>query len=412
MTTRTTLWAVVAWLAATSCIYPRDAPAGVPTPLSIDPEIRIGLPAVDAATLLGNGGLRFRDPSGTELGVAAAGGTVAAAVRGGVVSLRGAGVEISGAMLMVSSLDSSDVVDLGGRSYRGAMELRPVGGRLLVVNIIGLEDYLAGVVGAEMGPRAVGEEAALRAQAVASRTYALRNLGRWREQGYDLSSDVAAQVYAGVLHESPASREAVIATRGQVLTWQGELIEAFYSSTCAGHTEAGLAVFPGGDKPYLLAAPDTAPGGNAWCAISPRYQWTETWTGAQLTDILRRTLAAERLSTSRVNDLRDINVIDRTTSRRVGSLELIGARGKTLVAGQAIRRVLSPVSGGWLRSTDFRIRISTRGARIDRLTVEGRGNGHGVGLCQWGAIGRARAGQDYISILMSYFPGTQLDQRY
>ena len=82
------------------------------------------------------------------------------------------------------------------------------------------------------------------------------------------------------------------------------------------------------------------------------------------------------------------------------------------MSGQAIRRVLSPADGGLLRSDDFTIRVSRTGARIERVDIEGRGNGHGVGMCQWGAIGRARAGQDYRTILTSYFPGTEIQRLY
>ncbi|PKL93648.1 MAG: hypothetical protein CVV20_02560, partial [Gemmatimonadetes bacterium HGW-Gemmatimonadetes-1] len=121
---------------------------------------------------------------------------------------------------------------------------------------------------------------------------------------------------------------------------------------------------------------------------------------------------AEKLPRARANDLRDLRPAARTASGRVASLDLVGSGGSTAVQGQSIRRVLSPEPGTWLRSTDFTIKVTRSGSRIERVTVEGRGNGHGVGMCQWGAIGRARAGQDYATILMSYFPGTELQRIY
>jgi stage II sporulation protein D len=96
----------------------------------------------------------------------------------------------------------------------------------------------------------------------------------------------------------------------------------------------------------------------------------------------------------------------------VATVEFVGRNGATPVSGQAIRRVLSPPEGGILRSTSFTIRISRTGGRIERVDIDGQGNGHGVGMCQWGAIGRSRAGEDYQTILASYFPGTEIEPAY
>ena len=115
---------------------------------------------------------------------------------------------------------------------------------------------------------------------------------------------------------------------------------------------------------------------------------------------------------ARANDLTEMRVLDRTGTGRIATLELTGRNGRTAVSGQAIRRVLAPTAGGMLRSTDFTVKLGRRGGKIERVTIEGRGYGHGVGMCQYGAIGRARAGQDYQTILTSYFPGTLLSRIY
>jgi stage II sporulation protein D len=127
--------------------------------------------------------------------------------------------------------------------------------------------------------------------------------------------------------------------------------------------------------------------------------------------VLRRTLAAEKLLAP-AGGVRDIRVTGRDVSGRVASIELAGQHGGTTVAGLAIRRVLAPADGGLLLSTDFTIRISRSGGRIERVDIDGRGSGHAVGMCQWGAIGRARAGQDDRTILASYFPGTEIQRLY
>ena len=127
-------------------------------------------------------------------------------------------------------------VRVNGRGYRGVAEFLRDRTGLTVVNRVGMEGYLLGVVTAEMGRRSSVELAALRAQAVVSRTYALRNLGRWRAQGFDLYATVADQAYGGIGAESPEARVAVSDTRGRVLTYNGALIEAFFYSTCGGRT--------------------------------------------------------------------------------------------------------------------------------------------------------------------------------
>ncbi len=386
---------------------PLDEPAA-PPPAALEPEIRISLfDGVTRPRVGAPGGLRVIDPDEGELAVLPPGTAVTAAVRGDLVILEGAGRTLSRRALVVRATDDGEPVEVNGRGYRGALELGRGGDGVRVVNRLAMEEYLVGVVSAEMGRRTAQERAALEAQAVAARTYALRHLGRGG-QGFDLVATVSAQVYHGTAREEPLAREAVAATRGQILTWDGAPIDAFYSSTCGGHTESAGAVFVGGDRPYLPARPDVADDGTAWCAASPRFRWRERWTAQELAAILRRTLAAEGLSTARATDLREMRVLDRSGSGRIATLELAGSAGRTPVRGSAIRRVLATTGGGLLWSADFTVRISRQGGRLERVEAEGRGSGHGVGMCQWGAIGRARAGQDYRTILTSYYPGTEL----
>jgi stage II sporulation protein D len=263
-----------------------------------------------------------------------------------------------------------------------------------------------------MGRRAPGEEEALKAQAIASRTYAIRNQGRWKVRGYDLAGTTSDQIYGGEGSENTMATAAVAATRGQILTWNNEPIDAFYFSTCGGRTEDGVAAFAGAARPYLRSIDDVDESGTPWCASSPRLHWSAGWSAAELAATLRRSLPAENLPAAFGSNVTDLRIVDRTRTGRVATLALVGRNGRTLLTGQAIRRVLSPPEGGPLRSNDFTIRISRRGGRIERVDIDGRGNGHGVGMCQWGAIGRARAGQDYRTILASYFPGTEIQRVY
>jgi stage II sporulation protein D len=141
---------------------------------------------------------------------------------------------------------------LNGKPYRGVLDVS-LGrdGRLLVVNQLGMEEYLLGVVPAELSPATYPEEAALEAQAIAARTYALKNMGRFRADGYDLTDNAATQVYGGVSLEKEISNDAVRKTLGIAIYYNGKLIDAMYMSTCGGRTEDFSNVFDTAPVPYL-----------------------------------------------------------------------------------------------------------------------------------------------------------------
>ncbi|MFQ5669524.1 MAG: SpoIID/LytB domain-containing protein [Acidobacteriota bacterium] len=147
-------------------------------------------------------------------------------------------------------------VSVNGKRYRGVVEIfvHPAG-RLGVVNRVNLEDYLRGVVPEEMGPELYAEIEALKAQTVAARTYAVRNRGQYAEEGYDICETARCQVYGGVDSEHSLTDHAVEASEGQVLTYQGALINALFTSTCGGQTENVENVFPEQKEPYLRSVP-------------------------------------------------------------------------------------------------------------------------------------------------------------
>jgi stage II sporulation protein D len=302
---------------------------------------------------------------------------------------------------------------INGRSYRGMIEVLRDGTGITVVNRLGMEAYLLGVVSAEMGRRAPSEQSALEAQAVVSRTFALRKLGRRRTQGFDLSATVSDQVYSGVAAETPEGRAAVLETRGQVLTYNGRTAEAFFYSTCGGRTAAGVEVFRGAAQPYLRSVADQAGNGSAYCSISPRYRWHEEWTGDALRATLQRNLpAVSGLRGDDIRQVRDVRVDRRTQSGRVDQLTIALSGPEVKVGGSSIRQVLRSASGELLRSNAFSVAVTGAGSRVTHLAVDGMGAGHGVGFCQWGAVGRARTGQGYQQILTAYFPGTRVARSY
>jgi stage II sporulation protein D len=399
-------------LLVAACAPPEPEAAPVPVPAAPDPRIRIGVLVNVRQAVIGGDLLVIVDPDEGTVREVAPGTSLAAAPRGAMISVSGSGARIERHMLVLHPADSGGSIRINGRAYRGALELRRGDSGLVVVNVVSLEQYLIGVVGAEMGLRAPEEIEALKAQAIVSRTYAIKNQGRWKNLGFDLVGNVGDQAYGGQNNETPLAAMAVAATRGQVVTWNGQPIDAFFFSTCAGRTEEGSAAFAGASRPYLRSIDDLDPSGTPWCATSPRMRWKTGWTAAQMSATLRRTLASENLPGARATDLRDVRPGDRNGSGRVATITLVGRNGQTALSGQAIRRVLSPPGGGILWSNDFTIRISRTGGKLERIDIDGRGNGHGVGMCQWGAIGRARAGEDDRTILTSYFPGTEIQRLY
>jgi len=174
------------------------------------------------------------------------------------------GDELSAASVVPSR--SEETLSADGLTYRGAMEVRPGEAGLTVVNVVNVEDYLKGVVPNELSPDAFPQLEALKAQAVAARTYVLRNRGGYAAHGYDICATPSCQVYRGKSTEKALSTQAVDDTRGMIASYQGALINALYTSTCGGHTETGANIFEGEDVPYLVGV-SCAPEREAWATI-------------------------------------------------------------------------------------------------------------------------------------------------
>jgi stage II sporulation protein D len=301
-----------------------------------------------------------------------------------------------------------------GRRYRGRVNITAGRGGLTLVNRLGVESYIAGVVGPEIGARRPDELAAVRAQAVVSRSFAIRNRGRWDAFGFDAYADTRDQVYLGVAAETNQVWDAVRETAGQVLRYDGDVIDAFFHSTC-GFSTAGVdeAFATARTRPYLRPVSDASGGGHYYCDISPRFRWREEWDASKLRAILSRTLGTV---TPRSGDglqrITDITVSRTTKSGRVGELRIVFERGDVRVPGPDVRSVLRPEADRMLQSAAFQLTVTKVNGEVSRLVAAGAGSGHAVGMCQWGAIGRARAGQDYGKILTTYFPGTKIEKIY
>lgn len=312
--------------------------------------------------------------------------------------------------LRLTSRDGRGVA-VQGRSYRGAVDLYVVGGHgLVAVNQLPLEQYLLGTVPVEIGPREPKEMEAVKAQAVAARTYAVRNLGRRDSLGFDLFGNVEDQVYGGRAVEREEVTRAVRDTEGEVLTYRGRPIRAYYHSTGGGRTARVTDVWNLPDAPYLQRTSDARPGGEEgdFCDVSPRYGWEERWSPEELRIAVEEGLQDYFGTTTAVDRVEGVEVLERTEGGRVSALEVRTSGGRWVVEKDDIRFFLRTPDGRGLRSTWFRVDDTADGG----LRMEGRGFGHGVGMCQWGAIGRSREGQGYREILAHYYPGTELRRAY
>jgi stage II sporulation protein D len=317
------------------------------------------------------------------------------------------------------SPDAGSFLVFGDVAYRGEMELFSSGpGSLAVVNVVDLESYLRGVVPKEIGPRPESEIEAVKAQAVAARTYAVAASGRRALGDFDVYATVEDQVYAGVDGENAVCDRAILETAGIFMSYKGEPINAYFHANCGGMTEAREEVWGFERVPYLTQVWDTSSGDrfdDAFCSGGTNFAWTETWSGSEIASLITEHLPSVASTPVKrpIGDVSDISVSARTPSGRVRWLEVETTSGTYRVFGDSVRWLLRrPGSGRILRSAWFELDVQSRGGRVTRVTAEGRGYGHGVGMCQHGAMEMARRGHTYRSILSHYYRGASLTRAY
>ncbi|MDT8436039.1 MAG: SpoIID/LytB domain-containing protein [Gemmatimonadota bacterium] len=400
------------------------AGAAVPSPAraqaaSPEPAVRAAEPLVRVGIRVGVPAVRLESPAGLLLSDARSGRELARIGPGETVELSrdGAGLALPGtatASAPVFALrvdpEAGGPVVVDGEPYRGRLEVIAVeDSAVSAINVLPLESYLLGVVPLEIGPRGESELAAVQAQAVAARTYAVAHLDGHPEMGFDLFATVEDQVYGGLAVERELASRAVRSTAGRILTFDGLPIRAYYHSTCGGRTAPVEEVLDRPAAPYLRAVDDRAPDGTDWCAISPRHRWTRAWSDAELAGPVPDELARMfGTGAGVVGPVEELRVLERTPSGRVRSLAVRGPRSELVVERLDIRFALRGGEGEILGSTAFEIDEGPDGTTV----LHGRGYGHGAGMCQWGAIGRARAGHGYEAILAAYYPAAELTRVY
>jgi stage II sporulation protein D len=290
--------------------------------------------------------------------------------------------------------------------YKGAFRISSQNNKIQVINTIALEEYIKGVVPMEM-PVGKGTEnfEALKAFSICVRTYAMKKLNS--NNNYDIFNDTRDQVYGGENSEQIISNKAIQETRGLILTYENTPAATFYHSTCGGYTEDGTNVFSVKNAPYLQSIKD---GDEPNCIISPRFQWTETYQDIEFINRLR---TAGYISGPEWK-LSGIGINSRFRSGRVNELQITlkgdGDTDKVVkIYGNNIRKIIRTSDNqAILNSTFFELNVDNK----NNIIISGKGYGHGVGLCQWGAINLSRKGKDFVYILSHYYPGTKILRYY
>jgi stage II sporulation protein D len=292
-----------------------------------------------------------------------------------------------GSSVRITPLEGEDRVRVNNKVYRGSLlARRNDDNSVTVVEELGLEEYLYGVLPAEMGPDWPLE--ALKAQAVVARTYALYSLKRFADSGFDLSADVRSQAYSGSTQDNPKIIEAVHATTGEVLGWKGQLVHAFFHANCGGRTSPPVW---GGDKMRPLDGVHCP-----YCKNSKDYSWEISFANDKLLAFVHT------MGLTAAKKIKSMRVLERNSGARVLLLKISTDAGSKTVDFKDFRNYL----GSTLLRSSYIIHIIPHKYSY---TFVGRGYGHGVGMCQDGAKEMAKIGRSYKQILKFYYPGAEID---
>jgi len=342
--------------------------------------------------------------------------------------------------ISITPAEDDEFISYNGKEYRGDLVIfRLDGSDLTVVNLVDLEEYLYGVVPKEIASGHPIE--ALKAQAVAARTYTCTQLGKYEKWNFDLTYTTSDQAYGGVAAEKEDTTKAVDKTKGEIVTYDGEPISTYYFSTSAGYTENSENVWTA-KVPYLVAVEDKyQPTGLSTA------NWTVTFTTKQLEDILEK-------KSKKIGTLLGLNILKKTPSNAVLELEFKGSKDSYIVTKESTRLVygtsevrsqfydietdasvtIIDVDGNITTKTFSEVKVAKNkgseklSSKSDKIFVKGKdkekkyatvpteyilkgkGWGHGIGMSQNGAIGMAKEGFKYDEILTWYYTGTEIEE--
>jgi len=284
------------------------------------------------------------------------------------------------------------------RSYYGNLKISAQNSKLKMINSIELEKYLESVVSAEVYD--IENYEAYKAQAVASRTYTLASIGRHKSNGFDLCDSTHCQLYNGYGKINRKAVKAVQETRGEILEYKGRPIWAFYHSICGGRTDKASDIWPDGGKDYLQPVTD-GPLAKPYCRKAYGYRWRTKINYKKFEVFAQKKIFKTEIP------LKGVKIISRTSSGRASFIEFYSTNYSKRISGSDFYHI-SGRYFGWdaIRSTLFSISINSK-----YIVFEGKGHGHGVGMCQHGADEMARLGYSYEQILKHYYSEVNLVRR-
>jgi len=272
---------------------------------------------------------------------------------------------------------------VGQKRFPGKVNIFILDSEILVVNVLGIEKYLTSVVGSEMPTKWPME--ALKAQAIASRTYALKQKGN---NLFDIDSTQKNQVYNGLESRTYKTTRAVNSTRSLVLTYENKLINALFHSSSGGMTENSQDVWKN-EYPYLSSVQD-------FDSNNPKFSWQKKFSNKELINLFPK-----------IGGLKNIEILDITSTGRVKNVRLIGEYGSDQISGVDLRKRLG-LNSNFVRFKFFEEELSNSFSTKKGLMVIGQGSGHGVGMSQWGAKYMASKGHKAEKILKHYYKGVQI----
>ncbi len=323
--------------------------------------------------------------------------------------------------LRISPVSADRPLTYNGKAYPGTIVLAQVRdkngkptGRIDVVNHVGMESYLPGVVEREL--YGSWEPTTFRAAVIAARSYAVFEQSLNAHRHYDLESTTASQAYVGRA-KNPKATAAVAQTRGMLLEYNSRVVPAFYSSTCGGTGQDATAAFT-----WLTGLPDIEPlrgrEHGAYCRASPKFRWGPiTRNKSSLERRIRSWGDRQGHPIKALRGIRDIQIVRQNSVGRPAAFAITDNAGLRYTLGceqfrQACNstapRLGAPAKGQSLNSSHVEVRVGTSSVTFQN----GRGYGHGVGLCQFGAQALAKAGHNEYAILAFYYPGSRVVRAY
>lgn len=321
---------------------------------------------------------------------------------------------------LILNNSSSQPISINGKPYRGSFILYKNKTGIEVINLLDIEYYLMSVIPAEIGNgRKPNDYQAVLAQSVAARTFTIDKIinNRSKSIRYDLSASTFDQVYEGINSENPNYTDILQETRGLVAVYNQDLIQALYHSTCGGQTENAESIWGGKPLPYLKSV-YCGDESNNFCSISPFYKWERSIMVRGHEKQLKNNLEARKKMDSldlvfNQNGIQDFKIVRRDSSGRVSELSVYNGKNKLNIKGDFIRWLFTDENKAILPSNWFTFTSSKMpNYVIKSVLFKGRGYGHGLGLCQWGAIGMSRLGYNYEQILKFYYQGIELVRLY